>query len=224
MAIAFNSATSTNGNASSFTFSHTPAGTDRILLVYIAYKDSSDMDSTVVFNTTESLTRLNSALFESVMFGSLWYLLNPTATTANVVVTLTGSTKAAIGAVSYTGVEAIETGNDVVASAQDTNPLNSITTVNADSLVVHALAVRDRGTGFTDDVNWTLRYTDNSTGNPANGTSFSRGYDRSTPTIGSYTADITIDQVEAWVSILAELRPVAAVTAFSRGYVIKPYN
>jgi len=215
MAVAFNSATSTNGNASSFTFSHTPAGADRILLVYIAYKDSSDVESTVVFNTTESLTRLSQGSYGATQFGSLWYLLNPTATTANVVVTLTTAERAAIGAVSYTGVEAIETGNFSTTSGQDTNPLNSITTVNADSLAVHALSVRDRSTGFTDDVNWTLRYTDNSTGNPANRTAFSRGYDRSTPTTGLYTSSTTISATEAWVSILAELR---AATAAGRSY------
>ena len=219
MAIAFNSATSTNGDASSFTFSHTPAGADRILLVYIAYKDSTDAESTVVFNTTESLTRLSQGSYGATQFGSLWYLLNPTATTANVVVTLTTAERAAIGAVSYTGVEAIETGNFSTTSGQDTNPLNSITTVNSDSLAVHALSVRDRTTGFTDDVNWTLRYTDNSLGNPSNRTAFSRGYDRSTPTIGSYTTDTTIDAVEAWVSILAELRAAPAVGG-SYGFIM----
>ena len=215
MAIAFNSATSTNGNASSFTFSHTPAGADRILLVYVAYKNSADVDSTVTFNTTESLTRLSQGSYGATQFGSLWYLLNPTATTANVVVTLTTAERAAIGAVSYTGVEAIETGNFSTTSGQDTNPLNSITTVNADSLAVHALSVRDRTTTFTDDVNWTLRYTDNSTGNPANSTAYSRGYDRSTPTTGLYTSSTTISAVEAWVSILAELR---AAPAAGRNY------
>ena len=220
MAIAFNSATSTNGDASSFTFSHTPAGADRILLVYIAYKDSTDAESTVVFNTTESLTRLSQGSYGATQFGSLWYLLNPTATTANVVVTLTTAERAAIGAVSYTGVEAIETGNFSTTSGQDTNPLNSITTVNADSLAVHALSVRDRSTGFTDDVNWTLRYTDNSLGNPSNRTAFSRGYDRSTPTIGSYTTDTTIDAVEAWVSILAELRAAPAISGGTFGFIM----
>ena len=215
MAIAFNSETSTNGNASSFTFSHTPAGADRILLVYISYKNSADIDSTVVFNTTESLTRLSFGLFGSTQFGSMWYLLNPSAVTANVVVTLSSSIKAAIGAVSYTGVEAIETGNYSVTTGQDTNPLNSITTVNADSLAVHGLAVRDRQTTFTDDSNWTFRYTNNSTGNPSNSTSFSRGYDRSTPTTGLYTSSTTISATEAWVSILAELR---AATAAGRSY------
>jgi len=220
MAIAFNSATSTNGDASSFTFSHTPAGADRILLVYIAYKDSTDAESTVVFNTTESLTRLSQGSYGATQFGSLWYLLNPTATTANVVVTLTTAERAAIGAVSYTGVEAIETGNFSTTSGQDTNPLNSITTVNSDSLAVHALSVRDRSTGFTDDVNWTLRYTDNSLGNPSNRTAFSRGYDRSTPTIGSYTTDTTIDAVEAWVSILAELRAAPAISGGTFGFIM----
>ena len=220
MAIAFNSATSTNGDASSFTFSHTPAGTDRILLVYIAYKDSADSVSGVTFNTTEDLTLLDSAIHGAVQYGSMWYCLNPSAVTANVVVTLTSSEKAAIGAVSYTGVEAIETGNFSTTSGQDTNPLNSITTVNADSLAVHALSVRDRTTGFTDDVNWTLRYTDNSLGNPANRTAFSRGYDRSTPTIGSYTTDTTIDAVEAWVSILAELRAAPAISGGTFGFIM----
>ena len=42
MAVAFNSQTNTKGEASSFTFSHTPAGANRILIVDVALRNSME--------------------------------------------------------------------------------------------------------------------------------------------------------------------------------------
>ena len=221
MAVGFNSATSTNGNASSFTFSHSPAGNDRILLVYVAYKNSADVTTSVVFNGSESLTELEMGVHGSVQVGSLWYLEDPTETTANVVVTLSVTEKAAIGAVSYSGVDHIELTNSTTLTGQSTNVSGTITTVGTDSCVVEAMSVRDRGTGFTNDPAYNFRYTDNSTGNPANGTAFSRGYDIEVATSGTtQTSATTIDSVEAWVVNTAELIPAAAGQENNFGFIM----
>lgn len=220
MAIAFNSATSTNGNASSYTFSHTPSADNCILLVYVSYKNNTDVTTSVVFNGTETLTRLTGGIYGSTQVGSTWYLMNPTATTANVVVTLSNSEKAAIGAVTYTGVQEINTTNHSTTTGQNSSPTDTIITDFADSWIINSLAVRSRNSVITDDVNYTLRYTDNSTGNPANGTAFSRGYDRSVPTAGSYTATHSNSSTQAWVMTQAELRAAPDANFNNFGFIM----
>ena len=214
MAIAFNSATTTNGDATSYTFSHTPAGADRILLVHVAYKGSTNpIVSGITFNTTETLTRLTNLIQGSVMVGEVWYLLNPTATTANVVVSTNNTGKTAIGAMTYTGVLSINTSNFASQAAQNTAPLGSITTDYADSVIIDAIAFRGLGTVLTDDANYTRRYTSSSVGNPSNGNANSASLDRSTPTTGAYSSTYSLDSTQAWVTITYELQPTADTAA-----------
>jgi len=214
MAITFQSETHTTGNASSFTFSHTPTGNNRMLLVNVSSKGSLyPLVSSVTFNTTENLVQCSGALYGSVMVGEVWCLPNPTATTANVVVTLNGSQKAVCGATTYAGVDSVNLSNIQINTGQDLNPSGTITTQNTGSIIVQALAVRDRKTVITNDVNYTQRYADFSTGNPAGNTSWGLGLDRGVSAglaIGSYPSSYTIDTVEGWVLIDSELIPAAS--------------
>ena len=98
---------STDGDSITFTISHTPAGAHRLLTVCIAVEglpEASVIGAT--FNTSESLTKLTHITHpDDNCRAEVWYLVNPTATTANVVVTLDGSKKAAVGAVTFAGVD-----------------------------------------------------------------------------------------------------------------------
>ena len=225
MAIEFNTASSINGNASSYTFGHNVAGTDPILMVYVASKGSlNPLVDTVTFNTTENLTKADNSQFASTMVGEMWYLENPTVTSGNVVVTLLGSQKAVCGAVSYNGVSGINLNNIVAFSGQDTLGTGTITTEVADSIVVVGHAVRDRGTIITIDSDLTQRYQDANVGNPSNATSIGLGLDQGAGVglpVGSYAYGLPQDATEAWVLTLAELVP-AGTTAdiVSYGFIM----
>src|SRR5215467_12272194 len=70
------------------TFSVTVKPGDTVLSVVDGYRAVGKTVSSVVFNGTESLTRSVSRL-GNTMGAEIWSLKNPTATTANVVVTYT---------------------------------------------------------------------------------------------------------------------------------------
>ena len=127
--IAFDAPSSANTTGSaSITFSHTvSAGSNRKLIVGVAVEDgggcTGNMDVTgVTFNTVEALTHIPGA-DACVDTGTqqrveMWYLDAPTVTTANVVVTLAGSSGVInAGAVSITGAA----GGDPEATNSQTN-------------------------------------------------------------------------------------------------------
>lgn len=96
-----------SGAASSITLSHTTSGTNRYLACGVAVQDTSKTVTSLTFNGV-ALTRLtffnnpDSPGRESR--AEYWYLVNPPATTASVVVTLSASTAVAAGCVSFTEV------------------------------------------------------------------------------------------------------------------------
>lgn len=100
-----NGAASSSGGTSA-SVSITPSGSNRYLLVAINSYGVSSNPSSVVFNTSESLTLLNGGqFFDSGGRFSVWRLINPTATTANVVVTFGGTVvEYSIAVAVYSGV------------------------------------------------------------------------------------------------------------------------
>ena len=100
MAIAFNAVTTgTTAGATTLTFSHTPAGSDRLLVVN-AGCGSASATLTATFNgvAMTQITTLNTN-FRHTAF----YLFAPSASTADVVITSTISTDIEGVATSYTG-------------------------------------------------------------------------------------------------------------------------
>lgn len=99
MAVTFGAVSSGNaGNTSTLTISHTPgAGSDRVMFAcYWLRKDdhTAITGSTVVFNTSESLTQIFTVAHsaDAGFVAEVWRLVNPTNTTANVVLTASTST------------------------------------------------------------------------------------------------------------------------------------
>ena len=82
-------------SATSATFSTTVASGVKTLVVVVTGYDSSATDSvvnSVVFNTSESFTQIAGGRYRvGSDFQDIWYLKSPTATTANVVVTMAGT-------------------------------------------------------------------------------------------------------------------------------------
>jgi hypothetical protein len=125
--VAFDSASSqvTTSSETSLTWSHTVASnSNRLLVVGVSLRHSvgTEVVSSVTFNGVP-LTFLSEATRSSAR-SELWYLLDPPATTADVVVTLSSADRAIAGAASYYNVSqtfafrptASNTGSGLIAS------------------------------------------------------------------------------------------------------------
>lgn len=137
-----------SGNgAGPFTWAHTCAGSDRILLVKVAHYDSSDTVSSVTYGGV-ALTAVPGASTANGQYRIGWYyLLAPGAGTANIVVTVTGSVFDFGGAgLSLTGVhQTVPFGTPVTATGTDTTPTVTVSSA-ADELVVDGLVIIHSGT------------------------------------------------------------------------------
>lgn len=164
MAIGFNAVTSTTGNvASSLTFSHTPAGTNRLIVVGTYASDATDANRPVTgitFNGV-ALTKANETDDAPNNFtAGLWYLVAPAASAQNVVVTYTGScSDIAAFAISLTGVNQTNpldaaTGG-LTAAANSAS--KSITVVTANSWVVDCVLLFGIDLGLSADAGQTER-------------------------------------------------------------------
>ena len=106
--IAFDAAseyTGTDTGQTSLTWSHTTAGSDRILIVSAQFYTSDGDDVSGVTYDGVAMTEIRTDAVASVQHNSLWYLLAPATGANDIVVTFTGSTNfVGGGAVSLTGV------------------------------------------------------------------------------------------------------------------------
>lgn len=168
-AIAFVSQTDATGtqNVSSVTFSQVvSAGSDRALVVCSQTRHSATPGKSitgVTFNTTEAFTYVradaragaNSAGFTT----ELWYLVAPTVTTANVVVTYSAANADAIGVSStlLTGVsQTSPIDSHAGSSGASTAPAAIITTVADNAAIVDCAIGRTNG-GLTVGAGQTVR-------------------------------------------------------------------
>jgi hypothetical protein len=149
MAIAFN-AVSTSGLldavVTSLTFSHTPAGTDRLLLVGVRTLHGNSTDGKASGVTFDSQSMALHREYQIVTAGGdyqtvqMWKISPPTATTANVVVTFPGAPETGNAvALSFTGVSQsapIDVDGSDASSLAATAQAVSVTTVAANAMVV----------------------------------------------------------------------------------------
>ena len=106
MAIAHsNTSTAVNGGANSTTISSfAVSGTDPVLVVKVALRDTTDTVTGVTFNTSEIFEEVGNDRNGDAHSG-MWVLKNPTATTADVVISLSGSSRHVSACSLYTGVD-----------------------------------------------------------------------------------------------------------------------
>lgn len=134
MAIAHSSTTvATNAGTDTLTISnHVVGGSFPVLIVKVATRDKTqNLVTGITWNTTEDLVQLNSDINGDAGV-ELWYLKAPTATTADVVISMSDSNRCVAAASTYTGVN--QTNPFRVAGAASANGTNDSPTVGVDAL------------------------------------------------------------------------------------------
>lgn len=141
MAIAHVGTTVNTGNVSTLTISsHVVSGANPCLIVKVAGRDTTDTVTGVTWNTTEDLD-LVSRDRNGDSFSEMWVLANPTATTANVVVSLTGTGRTVGAASTYSGCDQatpVRAAGVTTANGTDAAPTTDVV-ANADEMVVDSL-------------------------------------------------------------------------------------
>lgn len=175
MAIADITATAgPTGFLSTYTWSHTCAGSNRVIYVRLAQRFNSAVTGVTYAGT--ALTRLaqQKSPSDQIVNVELWRLVNPASGANNVSVALSTARYVAASAVSMSGVDqATSDGTPVVASNNSSSPSVSVSSAT-DQVVVDVVAVwTDAGTvtasatgGQTVDSN---AYNGNSTNNGVRG-------------------------------------------------------
>lgn len=194
------------------------AGSNLVLVVFVSYEDGATIDvSSVVWNTSESLTfkrlqvsQRDSATDEDV---EIWYLEDPTPTTADLVVTMSGSGNdiGVWGAV-YSGARSVGQANGASVN-NGSVPSVDITTAEADVMLVGNITQSSiPANNVTDD--WTegtgvTQRAFGAIGNP-NGVEFFGG-ERPAATTGTYAFHATNETAtEDFNTHVVEVLPVAA--------------
>lgn len=140
--IAVNAVTTSTGDISSRTFSHTVAGENRLLIVGISLESgASDKRVTSVSYAGQSLTRLDEKQSPGGdPRADVWYLVNPPTGTNNVTVTLQNSNKVGIGAISFTGVDQTNPVSGVVTGGGSSGTPNLSVSSKSGDLVMDVVA------------------------------------------------------------------------------------
>lgn len=151
------------------------AGSNRLIYVVVSRWSSTDRTvSSVVFNTSENFTQLDThsqAIFGGTQRVDIWYLKNPSVTTANIVITLSGSADEVVcGALSLRDVDQSSTFGTVAknANTQEDPRVNATVTVSAsaDAFVFDAVVCGDDAGAAptaTGTSHWNLNNANNNT-------------------------------------------------------------
>jgi hypothetical protein len=204
-AVTFDSSSTAKGEASIFTFQHACAGTDRALLVGV----SINHDSTTVTGVTYGGVALTQQGALSATFrAELWSLAAPAAGVNDVVVTLSASAKAVVGATSWTNVDQDDpVGSLSSASGSSASP-NVVASSASPHLVHDVLAVREGLLGnqtATAGAGQTQRWNDKTTGGvPVNLNVLGAG--SAEPGAASVTMSWSLAFSSVWIILAASLR------------------
>ena len=143
MAIAFNATTNGIETATSpLTFSHTPAGANRLLVVAVLIGSGTSSDCSGVTFKTVALTLIGSKrTIGTTGQVSLWYLINPSTGAGTVSVSFSGTgVTCDATATTYTGVQQTDQPEAIAGeSGSAGNPAVTVTTVRNGSWVVGVL-------------------------------------------------------------------------------------
>ena len=146
--IAFDASASTSGSAASFTFAHTTSGANRLLLVGVTIRTDAGQTVSSITYAGAGLTFVRADTIAASVRSELWYRIAPATGSNSVVVTLSASAKAAVGAISLTGVDQttpVDAQNG--ATGTSVTPSVTVTTVMDGAWVVDAVAFRSTGAG-----------------------------------------------------------------------------
>lgn len=164
-------ATAALSSASSVTFSHTIANkSNRILVVGTEVEDDANCTISTVTYGGQALTKINeiSVGTSMRMCSGLWYLLNPSVGSANIVVTATKVVRGITAGgtslynVAQTSPEAQNTNS--IESGVTSSLTTSITTISSRAWLVDAVGTGDSSALFNPTSGQTKRYEFTSTG------------------------------------------------------------
>lgn len=133
-----NTSTAIDAGANSTTISSfVVSGTDPVLVVKVALKDNSATVTGVTFNTSETFDPVGSDRNGNA-HSSMWVLEAPTATTADVVISLSGSTRHVSAVSLYTGVDQatpIRAASTTTANGTNAAPTVDITSETGEMVI-----------------------------------------------------------------------------------------
>lgn len=163
-AITFNSTSSGNDAGQTNTFAHTVnAGSNKILTVGVAVEDATTVQTVtgITWNAVENLIQIDTQVYNGTKNRvDLWYLLNPTVATANIVVTLSGDPSASqtAGAITINGAK--QQGPEISAKATGSSVTISvnITTQTNDAWIIDSAANDSSSNDMTAGGGQTERY------------------------------------------------------------------
>jgi hypothetical protein len=122
------------------------SGSARAIICTVAFETNSRSVSSIVFNGSENFTKKSEHSYTPssgpVFRTEIWYLLNPTVTTANAVISISGGTARFAGAFHYcTGVDSTTPlGTAVTSGASTANPSVTVSDGTTGDLVIDILS------------------------------------------------------------------------------------
>lgn len=161
MAIAFDTSQSSNngGGSTTLTFSHTCSGSDRLLVVGVAYPSTSITISSVTYTKGGNVTNLTAidqqAKSTPDVSGALYYMIAPDTGAHNIVITVSSNTAVYGASASYTGVNQStqpDAHNKVLGSSLTLSVVNPNCWIVASSALNHSPTIGisySAGSGFT---------------------------------------------------------------------------
>jgi len=211
-AVAVDSTSHTFANSATHTWSHTVgAGSNRVLVVGVSNRDGTRTVSTVTYGGV-ALTRIglqNGAGTANRV--ELWRLIAPATGTANIIVTLSGSTETVAGAVSYTGVDQTTPfGTFASASGTSTAPSVAVTSASGE-VVMDVVAANGDSDGATVGTGQTQRWNDFT----GTGGGDIHGAGSTEPGAASVTMAWTLVASKAWAIGAVPVKPATCPTPTS---------
>ena len=189
-------ATSASATASSNSVSHTPAGINRLLIACVVVPSPSTSVTGVTFNTSESFTKFGDIDGSDDIHVEVWYLKDPTATTANVVASLSEVKQSILGVISFRGVDQTTPidGTNTNSGSSSTTTVN-VTSESGDMVVDCMATVANPTTAPTVGAGQTLRWTRDVGGQPI------RGAGSTEAGASSVTMSWGLSESKAWATV-----------------------
>jgi hypothetical protein len=213
--------------SSQITFAATVnSGSDRLLTASFSARDGAAFTS-ATWNTSESMTKAVELVATNGLVASIWYLINPTATSANIVGNTSGQTWIGGTAVSLFGVAQSSPVDDTdTVETSGTDPsFSALTTATDGCAVIDCLTTNGATLGdvaITAETNRVLRAKFvGSNGSPNDGRVVGVSSVITKSPAGSLTLQWTITGLSS--SLVAVAFKPAVVAASTMGY-LKPNN
>jgi len=207
-AIVLDSTTNANGSTALLTWSHTVGmGNNRILIVGTAHRDGNRSVASVTYGGTAltSIGAQNGAGNQNQ--ATLWYLINPPTGTANISVSLSGSSDVTAGAASFTGVNQTTPLGTLNSLSGTSTTASVVVSSAAGEVVIDAVAANGDAVSLTaaggQSVLWNTG-TGTAGGNVLGGSS-------NRPGASSVTMSWTLAASKAWGILAVPIKPTTGL-------------